>query len=58
MVLEPHGVEVERRRQVQDVWVRTLQQVRNAQLRAVTERHRVRQEKRGGQAYTLVSLIM
>ena len=48
MVLEPHGVEVERWRQVQDVWVRTLQQVRNAQLRAVRERHRVRQERERG----------
>ena len=47
MVLEPNGVEVERRRQVQDVRVRTLQQVRNAQLRAMTGRHRVRQEREG-----------
>lgn len=39
VVLEPDGVEVERRRQVQDVRTATLQQVRDDQLRPSTYRH-------------------
>ncbi len=38
VVLEPDGVEVERRRQVQDVRTATLQQVRDDQLRPETYR--------------------
>lgn len=38
VVLEPDGVQVERRRQVQDVRTTTLQQVRDDQLRPETHR--------------------
>lgn len=37
VVLEPDGVQVERRRQVQDVRILTLQQVRDDQLRPETQ---------------------
>lgn len=39
VVLEPDGVQVERRRQVQDVRIPTLQQVRDDQLRPETQTH-------------------
>lgn len=38
VVLEPDGVQVEGRRQVQDVRIPTLQQVRDDQLRPETHR--------------------
>jgi len=38
VVLEPDGVEVQRRSQIQDVRIGALQQVRNTQLRAMRER--------------------
>lgn len=44
MVLEPDGVEVERRRQVQDVRTATLEQVWNDQLRPETRRRRYRRQ--------------
>jgi len=40
VVLEPDGVEVEGRSQVQDVRIATLQQVRDDQLRPEPVRHR------------------
>lgn len=42
VVLEPDGVQVERRRQVQDVRIPTLQQVRDDQLRPETQTHQTR----------------
>lgn len=42
VVLEPDGVQVERWRQVQDVRIPTLQQVRDDQLRPETQTHQTR----------------